>query len=105
MNIMILRIKELCDKNDLSLSELAKKINIARETLSRGERWNPSLKTIESIAKALNVSVIDLFVDQSQTQGDTKITGAVRVGDHAYLINSIQDLQNLLEQLKGSGQE
>ena len=100
MKVMELRIKELCEKNDITLSELAKRAGIARETLSR-VNWNPSLSTLEDISKVLNCTVSDLFQESVKSIASDKITGAVRVGDNVHLINSIQHLEKLLEELKG----
>lgn len=93
---MKLRVKEICKNQGMSISELAAKLDVTRETLSRqiAENGNPTIETLEKIAGALGVQVTDLFVSN-------QITGAVRVGDHAYMINSVQDVERLLEEIKG----
>lgn len=91
---MYLRIKELCKQKGTTLSEVAQKAGIARETLSRQVSGNPTLKTLTEVAKALDVPVHQLFTDSS------RITGSVRVGDKIHLIDSINDLEKLLDEIK-----
>lgn len=55
------RVKELCTSRGISLKELAEKMGIKPESLSRAINGNPQLSTLESIAKSLNVNVSDLF--------------------------------------------
>jgi len=57
------RVRELRNKRELSQEELAFKAGVHRTYLGgieRGER-NPSLKNIAAIAKALRVSMSELF--------------------------------------------
>ncbi|MDP2335347.1 MAG: helix-turn-helix transcriptional regulator [Bacteroidota bacterium] len=93
----MLKIKELCEKNGITLSELAKRAGISRETLSR-EKWNPSLTTLVDIAKVLNINVSELF--QETTKTNDNITGAVRIGDDLRAIDSVSDLEKILIELK-----
>ncbi|MGQ8336874.1 helix-turn-helix transcriptional regulator [Sunxiuqinia sp. A32] len=91
---MKLRIKELCSKKNTSVQGLAKKLNITRETLSRQISGNPTLETLSKIADALEVEISELFTDR-------KITGSVRIGDEMHAIDSIEDIEELLKELKG----
>jgi transcriptional regulator with XRE-family HTH domain len=94
---MKLRIKEICKNQGITMSELANRLEIPRENVTKLTTGNLTIKTLEKIASALNVPVQELF--------PCKITGIIRVDDKVHSIYSIQDLQDLLEQLKGSGQE
>ena len=96
MENMYLRIKELCKLKGTTLSEVAQKAGIARETLSRQVSGNPTLKTLTEVAKALDVPVHQLFTDSA------RITGSVRIGDQLYMIDSVQDLERLVEEIKSS---
>ena len=95
MENMYLRIKELCKQKGITLSDVAQKAGIARETLSRQVSGNPTLRTLTEVAKALDVPVYQLFTDSA------RITGSVRVGDQIYTIDSIQDIERLVEDIKG----
>lgn len=45
----------------MTMKELATKMGIAPESLSRAINGNPQLSTLENIAKNLNVSIAELF--------------------------------------------
>ena len=55
------KVKELCRNKGITIKELADKMEIAPESLSRAINGNPQLSTIRKIAEALGVSVTDLF--------------------------------------------
>ncbi|NVJ84830.1 MAG: helix-turn-helix transcriptional regulator [Algoriphagus sp.] len=57
------RIKEFRVKLGLTQEELAKKVNVRRETIVFLEKnkYNPSLRLAFDLAQILNVSVEDLF--------------------------------------------
>lgn len=50
-----------CRKQGITMRQLADKMQIAPESLSRAINGNPQLSTIQAIAKNLNVEVADLF--------------------------------------------
>lgn len=50
-----------CRKQGITMRQLADKMQIAPESLSRAINGNPQLSTIQAIAKNLNVGVADLF--------------------------------------------
>lgn len=93
---MKLRVKEISKNKKLSISDLAAKLEVTRETLSRqiAENGNPTIETLEKIARALEVPITELF------PASNRITGAVRVGDNVHLIDSLQDLENIIEDLR-----
>jgi putative transcriptional regulator len=58
------KIKELRQKIDITQEELARRVNVRRETivfLEQG-KYNPSLRLAMKIAKELKIKVEDLFV-------------------------------------------
>ncbi len=58
------KIKELRARYDLTQEDLAKKVNVRRETivfLEKG-KYNPSLKLAHDVAKALQTTVDELFI-------------------------------------------
>jgi len=58
------RIKEFRARYDLTQEDLAKKVNVRRETivfLEKG-KYNPSLKMAYEVAKALNTTIDELFI-------------------------------------------
>ena len=58
---MNLRVKEICKQKGISIGDLADKMEIKRESLSRAINGNPTLDTLMKIAGALNVPVSELF--------------------------------------------
>lgn len=58
------KIKEFRAKYNLTQEDLARKVGVRRETivfLEQG-KYNPSLKLAHDIAKALKISIDELFV-------------------------------------------
>ena len=61
------KVKELCHNQGITMKELAIKMKIAPESLSRALNGNPQLSTLEAIASNLNVILSDLFSLQNTT--------------------------------------
>ena len=57
------KIKKLRNQLNYTQTDLSKKANISRPTISQIETWDksPTIKTLEMIANALNVNIKDLF--------------------------------------------
>lgn len=86
-----MRIKEVCKEKGTTISQLAEKMGIKQESLSRAINGNPTLETLEKIANALDVDVPELFASPSGS-----IIGVIRIGDTNYNVNSVPDLVRLL---------
>lgn len=58
------RIKEYRARLNLTQDELAKKVNVRRETIVFLEKnkYNPSLKLAHDIAKVFSATIEDLFI-------------------------------------------
>ena len=56
-----MRIKEVCKEKGITVSQLAEKMGIKQESLSRAINGNPTLETLERIANALEVDITELF--------------------------------------------
>ena len=60
-----LKVTECCKRKGITLQELADKLGVARSTLANTlVKKNPTLDTLEKIAKALDVKVADLFEEE-----------------------------------------
>lgn len=55
------RVKYICSQQGKQLKDLAEQMKIKPESLSRALNGNPQMSTVQSIAKALNVNIADLF--------------------------------------------
>jgi transcriptional regulator with XRE-family HTH domain len=95
LNIMELRIKEICKEKGLLLKDLAEKIGIAKESLTRIIKGNPQLSTLENIAKTLDVEINDLFYKSNK-----EITGFIEYDNKVYKINNRNDLKNFMNKVE-----
>lgn len=64
MAIFISNLKKHRQFNELTQEELAKRVNVRRETIARLEnaKYNPSLELAVRISKELNTPIDDLFI-------------------------------------------
>ena len=74
---MKLSVKEVCKEKGLTIQDLADKMEMKRESLSRAINGNPTLETLEKIASALGVDVPELFTSSSYGG----IIGVIRIRD------------------------
>lgn len=89
---MNLRVKDICKENGITIGELADRMQMVRESLSRAINGNPTLDTLERIATALNVPITELFsTDKQDLCGHVEYKGVI------YRINSFEDLEKLLK--------
>lgn len=58
------RIKEFRARHNLTQDELAKKVNVRRETIVFLEKnkYNPSLKLARDLARAFSVTIEEIFI-------------------------------------------
>ena len=84
-NNLSLSVRMLCRKQGITMRQLAEKMQIAPESLSRAINGNPQLSTIQSIETNLNVEVADLFkisLDQSGLTAIVVFRGETLVTDN-----------------------
>lgn len=91
---MNLRVKEICKTRGLSIGDLAERMKMARESLSRAINGNPTLDTLEKIAQALDVPVSSLF------DVETELYGLLQFRGKTYKIDNDQTLQTFLNDYK-----
>ena len=69
---MELRVTECCKRRGVTLQDLADRLGVARSTLANTlAKKNPTLETLERIAKALELKISDLIVEEDDK---TRIT-------------------------------
>lgn len=87
-----MRIEEICNEKNISYKQLAEKANMLPEAISRlaAGKTNPTLSTLSSIAKALDVHITELF-DRKEP-----ISILVKYGDQVHEISS-HDMVTLIE--------
>lgn len=94
-------VRFLCRKQGITMRQLAEKMQIAPESLSRAINGNPQLSTIQSIAKNLNVEVASLFntqLEQSDLTAVVVFRGKTLVTDNIHsLLGFATDIKNTLQ--------
>lgn len=60
----MLRIKEILKEKGMTAKELAEKLGIAPTTFSLTIKGNPTIGTLQKVADALDVNLVELFNDQ-----------------------------------------
>lgn len=93
------RVKVLCAEKGLQMKDLAAVMEVKPESLSRTLNGNPQLNSLESIAKALEVGVADLFADRidSHIVSSAPITpnslhAIIVHNNNTYISNSLNEL-------------
>jgi len=92
---MELRIKEIAKAKGMQLKDVAKKMDIAPESLTRAIHRNPQLNTLKSIAEALEVDITELFPLPKQS-----IKGYLEVDGVVYKIDNKNQLEDIISMLK-----
>lgn len=90
-----LRVKEICKEKGITQKALAELMGVAEVSLSRSIKGNPSLETLEKIANALEVDIIELF-----SARENVVYGFIRVNGITHTINSLNELELLINDLK-----
>ena len=71
---MELRVKEVIKAKGLTMQQVADELGITRDTLTRNMNGNPTIETLEKIAKTLGVSVSDLLNEEKPEEDQNTIT-------------------------------
>lgn len=91
------RVKEHCSERNMTLKELAERMGIKPESLSRALNGNPQLSTLENIANALEVGVADLLTGGRSHEPLTSDFVAMVVYDgNTHIFHSKSELENWL---------
>lgn len=95
---MELRIKEVLDKKNMSMSELGERIGVKRSSITTTiNKGNPTVETLEKIAGALNVEVWELFTPSINKE---ELTALVDHQGKLYKANTIDDLQKIIDEIR-----
>lgn len=94
----MLKVKGICKQQGITLKELAEKMEVSPEAVTRmlSDNGNPTLSTLMNIAKALNVQVYELFDDFNSNM---LVRGYLEIGDKIHRINNFSDLQAVFNTL------
>ena len=95
-------VRLLCRRQGITMRQLAEKMKIAPESLSRAINGNPQLSTIQSIAKNLNVEVATLF-NLRLNQSD--LTAIVVFREETLVTDNVESLLEFATQIKTTLQD
>jgi len=97
---LLLNVRELCRTRGIQLRDVAAKMNMAPESLSRSLHGNPTLSTLCSLAQALDVPVSRLVAKGGDKESED-LLGVISFGQgKTRVVKDIQDLEALLNQLR-----
>lgn len=89
---MLDRVKQLANQKGMSLNDISLSVIVPRCQITNSLKNNPTLRTMEKVAKALNVEVSDLF--------PRKVSGYLEYNGKIVAIRTVEDLENVLDELK-----
>ena len=68
-----LRLKEILEEKQISMGKLSRLSDVSYSTISRmrnnDPNYSPTLNILERLAKALNVSISDLYCETPDSEG------------------------------------
>ena len=90
------RVKELCRQRGIQLKELAQKMGVAPESLSRAINGNPQLSTISSIASSLEIPISELFTSKEQVP----LNAIIVCKNKTYVAQTLSELKMLVNEIE-----
>ena len=91
-------VKELCNNQNMALKDLANKMEIAPESLSRAINGNPQLSTLESIATHLDVNRSELF-SSSHENNSVSLHSIIVYNDRTYVSDNLDSLISSIKEI------
>lgn len=93
-----LRLKEILEEKNMTLTDLAEKTGIEKGNLSAisNNKKNPTMETLKKIADALGINLVELFspIEKTRLIGIVKLDGIYRD------LRTVEDVRKLLEDLE-----
>lgn len=91
-------IRKVIKDQGYSIEKVADKMGISRVTLSQNMSRNPTVATLERIAKAIGCEVGDFF----GSNNDNSFSAIIDYKGELRKITSIEELEKVVKELKGS---
>lgn len=91
-----MRIKEILKEKGMTLQELADKMDVSRQALSRQVAGKLLVEKAEEIACMLDVPVWQLFVSPNEVAGSGEFVAFIKDGREIYHANSWQELEKII---------
>lgn len=93
------RIKEVIKEQGFTITSLADKLGIARESLSR-MIVSPSYPTLEKISNALDIPMWQLFASSEEVTGGGELTALIQYKGDFYKANTIEELKKIVAKIE-----
>lgn len=95
---MELRVKQICKERGVLFKDLAAAVGVHDVTLRASLQGNPTIGTLEKVATALGVEVVDLFAKRGDFVAFVRRNGETHTFDkEADLIDYAETLKALTE--------
>ncbi|WP_315513637.1 helix-turn-helix transcriptional regulator [Prevotella histicola] len=95
-----MRIKEILKEKGMTLQELADKMDVSRQALSRQVAGKLLVEKAEEIACMLDVPMWQLFVSPEEVAGSGSFVAFVKSGIKTYHANSLSELKKIVQEIK-----
>lgn len=101
------RIKELCKKNGISVSELEKRVGVSRGSICKIDKHAPSSNTVDKIARELHTSFDYIIIGKEGPYKDEPMVIEVEMLDAYHKLNQEQRMciYNLMISMLGNKEE
>ncbi len=96
-----MRIKEILKEKGMTLQELADKMDVSRQALSRQVGGKLLVEKAEEIATALDVPLWQLFASPAEVAGDRDFLAIVKHNGELKEVTSVGELEKIVNELKG----
>lgn len=96
----MLRIKEILKEKGVGVTELADRLNVSRQALSKQIQGKMLIETANKIALALDVPLWQLFASLEDVKGDDFIA-VIRTNGQTHTFTSDVDLFDFVDELRG----
>lgn len=95
-----MRIKEILKEKGMTLQELADKMDVSRQALSRQVAGKLLVEKAEEIACMLDVPMWQLFVSPEEVAGSGDFAAFIKSGIKTYHANSLSELEKIVQEIK-----
>ena len=93
-----LRVKDILREKGMKMYELAEKIGVAPESLTRALQRNPQYSTLKAIANALGVNIRELFREEDTVV--PVVRGMVELKGKILYIDSLDDIYHITAEVE-----
>ena len=95
-----MRIKEILKEKGITLSQLAAKMDVSRQALSRQVAGKLLVEKAEEIADALDVPIWQLFVSPNEVaESEDELTASISYKGEFFNTHSMQELKQYVDKL------